>query len=103
MNSLASHGSICASTKDPHSLSLRQKMEGYLEDLHSKVGLKRMVTLKMIRLGYFHFTINPNSKLNKIRKGMRCSIIYNTYVHLEAVMILGYVKVHTIEVITIQI
>jgi hypothetical protein len=50
-------------------------MGGYLEDLHPKVGLTRMVTLKMIRLGYFLLIINPNSKLNKIRKVMRYTII----------------------------
>jgi hypothetical protein len=59
---------ICVSTKDPHSLSFRQKMAGYSEDILPRIGLKRrefMVnTLPMIRLGYFLFTINHNSKLN---------------------------------------
>jgi hypothetical protein len=50
-------------------------MEGYLEDLYPKVGLTRMVKLKMIRLGYFLLTINPNSKLNKRRNRLHYKII----------------------------
>jgi hypothetical protein len=59
---------ICVSTKDPHSLSFRQNVAGYSEDLLRKIGLRKrgfiLNTLKMIRLGYFLFTINHNSKLN---------------------------------------
>ena len=51
-------------------------MEEYSVDILPKIGLRSegiMVTLEnqMKRLGYFLFTINPNSKLNKIGKGMR--------------------------------
>ena len=79
-NSLASHGMMCVSIKDPHSLSSRQRMEEYLEAIHPKVGLKRreiivVTTLRMIKPGYFLLTINPNSKLNKIGKGRRYTII----------------------------
>jgi hypothetical protein len=59
---------ICASTKDPHSLSFKQRVAGYSEDTLPKIGLRRrgnMVIgeIEMIRLGYFLFTINHNSKL----------------------------------------
>ncbi len=83
-------------------------MAGYSEAILPKIGLRRRGVIvimenQMKRLGYFLFTINPNSKLNKIRKSRRYTIITNTYVHLEEGMIFGYVKVHTIEVITGQI
>jgi hypothetical protein len=57
---------ICVSIKDLHSLSFRQKVAGYSEATHHKIGLTNMmVTKKMIKLGFFLFTINHNSKLNK--------------------------------------
>ena len=82
-------------------------MGGYSEAILLKIGLRRTGIIvigenRMKKLGYFLFTINPNSKLNKIGKEMRYTIVTNSYVCLE-VMILGYMKVHTIEVITIQI
>ena len=77
-----------------------------MEVILRKIGLilkEVIIILKMIRLGYFLFTINPNSELNKIRNRMRYSIIAITCVYLPVVMIYLYVKMHTIEVITIQI
>ena len=60
---------ICVSIKDPHSLSFRQKVEEYLEAILAKIGHRKreiiVSTLLMIKLGYFLFTINHNSKLNK--------------------------------------
>ena len=46
-------------------------MAGYLEAILLKIGLRRRGVIvigesQMKRLGYFLFTINPNSKLNKI-------------------------------------
>jgi hypothetical protein len=72
---------ICVSTKDPHSLSFRQKVAGFLEDILHKIGLRRrgnMVIgeIEMIRLGYFLFTINHNSKLNY--QNMRYATITHT-------------------------
>jgi hypothetical protein len=68
--------SICVLIKDPHSQSFSQTMEGYLEAIVHKIltitrdsGIE--TGLKMIRLGYFLFTINPNSKFNKIKNNMR--------------------------------
>ncbi len=50
-------------------------MEEYSVVILPRIGLRRrgiiVIILKMIRLGYFHLTINPNSKLNKIRNNMR--------------------------------
>ena len=40
-------------------------MVGYSEATLQKIGLELVVTLKMIKLGYFLFTINNNSKLNE--------------------------------------
>ena len=69
MNSSEDHGSICVSIKDPHSQSFSQRMEGYSEVILPKIGTKMgqnfLTGLKMIRLGYFLFTINPNSKFNQ--------------------------------------
>ena len=69
MNSSEDHGSICVSIKDPHSQSFSQIMEGYLEAILHKIGTimgqNFLTGLKMIRLGYFLFTINPNSKYNQ--------------------------------------
>jgi hypothetical protein len=53
---------------------------GYSEAILLKIGLRRKETIaigenQMKRHGYFLFTINPNSKLNKIRKGKRYAII----------------------------
>jgi nucleoid-associated protein YejK len=64
---------ICVSTKDPHSLSFRQKVAGFLEDSLQKTGLRErgimlIVEIQMIKLGYFLFTINHNSKLNEQNK-----------------------------------
>ena len=72
-NSLVNHGIMCVSTKDPHSLSFRQITGGYLEAILPKIGLRKMVItmviiLQMIKLGYFLFTINHNSKLDKQTK-----------------------------------
>ena len=75
-NSLASHGSICVLSKDLLSQSLRQRVEEYSEDSLHKIGQIIIILMeKMIRPGYFHLTINPNSKLNKIGKGRRYTII----------------------------
>ncbi len=57
-------------------------MGGYLEAIHLKIGLRRRGVIvigesQMKRLGYFLFTINPNSKLDKIRKSRRYTIIAN--------------------------
>jgi hypothetical protein len=61
---------ICVSTKDPHSLSFRQKVAEYSEAILPKIGLRKrelMVIgeIQMIKRGYFLFTINHKSKLNK--------------------------------------
>jgi hypothetical protein len=53
---------------------------GYSEAILPKIGLSRRGIIahgenQMKRLGYFLFTINPNSKLNKMRKGGRYTII----------------------------
>jgi hypothetical protein len=61
---------ICVSTKDPHLLSFRQKVEEYSEAILPKIGLRKRGLMvigenQMIKLGYFLFTINHNSKLNK--------------------------------------
>jgi hypothetical protein len=53
---------------------------GYSEAILLKIGLRRKGLIvigenQMKRLGYFLFTINPNSKLNKIGKVMRYKII----------------------------
>ena len=58
-------------------------MAGYSEALLLKIGLRRKGLIVigenwMKKLGYFLFTINPNSKLNKEAKGMRYAIITNT-------------------------
>jgi hypothetical protein len=55
-------------------------MEGYLEAiLHKILTIIRCSGiepgLKMIRLGYFLFTINPYSKLNKIKNNMRYAAV----------------------------
>jgi hypothetical protein len=55
-------------------------MEEYSVDILPKIGLRSkgiMVTLEnqMKRLGYFLFTIYPNSKLKKIGNNMRYAII----------------------------
>jgi hypothetical protein len=54
----------------------------YSEAILLKIGLRRMGIIvigenQMKRLGYFLFTINPNSKLNKMRKGRRYIIVSN--------------------------
>jgi hypothetical protein len=56
---------------------------GYLEAILQRIGLRRRGIMvigenQMTRPGYFLFTINPNSKLNKIGKGVRYTIITNT-------------------------
>jgi hypothetical protein len=61
---------ICVSTKDPHSLSFRQKVEEYSEAILPRTGLRKrgiivIGEIEMRKLGYFLFTINHNSKLNK--------------------------------------
>jgi hypothetical protein len=58
-------------------------MVGYLEAILPKIGLKRrgiivIGEIQMTRPLYFLFTINPNSKLNKIGKNMRYAIISNS-------------------------
>jgi hypothetical protein len=55
-------------------------MAGYSEAILLKIGLRRTGIInfgenRMRRLGYFLFIINPNSKLNKITKGRRYTII----------------------------
>jgi hypothetical protein len=56
---------------------------GYSEAILPKIGLRRRGIIvaigenQMKRRGYFLFTINPNSKLNKNRKGRRYAIITN--------------------------
>jgi hypothetical protein len=76
---------ICVSIKDPHSLSFRQKVEEYSEVILHKIGLRRrgimVITLQMIKLGYFLFTINHNSKLKMHDMGY--TTITNACVHLE--------------------
>ena len=67
-------------------------MGGYLEALLLKIGLRRKGLIVigenwMKKLGYFLFTINPNSKLDKKRNNMRYSIISKAYVYLEVVLI----------------
>jgi hypothetical protein len=67
---------ISVSTKDPHSLSYRQKMEGYSEVILHKIGPRErevivIMEMQMIRLGYFLFTIKLNSKLNSNKNNMR--------------------------------
>jgi hypothetical protein len=80
-------------------------MGGYSEGILRKIGKNRRkfisFILKMNWLGYFLFTINPNSKLYKITNNMRYTIIANTYVYLELAMIYLYVKVYTFKVIQI--
>ena len=83
-------------------------MEGYSEAILPKIGLRwRGIIVigdnQMTRPGYFLFTINPNSKLNKIGNNMRYTINTTSYVILEVMMIFGYLQVHTIEVIMVQI
>ena len=72
-----------------------------------KIGPRKrgimVISRKMIRLGYFHFTINRNSKLNKIRNNMRYIIFTNFYADLEEDVIFGYERAHTIEVIMVNI
>ena len=66
---------ISALTKVPHSLSYRQKMEGYSEAILHKIGPKKrevmLIMIQMIRLGCFHFTIKLNSKFNSKKNKMR--------------------------------
>ena len=67
-------------------------MGGYSEAILLKIGRRRngLIVIgenQMKRLGYFLFTINPNSKLDKIRNNMRYSIISKAYVYLEVVLI----------------
>jgi hypothetical protein len=77
------------STKDPHLLSFRQIMEGYLVPILHKVGQRRkeimISTLKMIKPGYFLLTIPHNSK--SLNHNMRYTIITTAYVGLEMDMI----------------
>ncbi len=89
IHSLGIHGMIYVLTKEPHSLSLRQRTGVYLEDSHILVGLSRMVNMEilMIKPGYFHLTIKPSSKLNNMPKGRRFGSALGTYVHLEMDMI----------------
>jgi hypothetical protein len=65
---------------------------GYLEAILQRIGLRArgfmvIMEIQMTRPGYFLFTINPNSKLDKIRNNMRYSIISKAYVYLEVVLI----------------
>ena len=68
---------ISALTKAPHSLSYRQKMEGYSEAILHKIGLRKrevivvIMEMQMIRLGYFLFTIKLNSKFYSKNHNMR--------------------------------
>ncbi len=80
-----------------------------MEDSLLKIGLKEIkknmiFTQKMKKLGFFLLIIKANSKLNKIRKSMRSITIIIAYVYLvRMVMIYGYISIHIIAVIIIQI
>ena len=91
---------ITVSTKDPHSLSFRLTMEGYLVAILHKAGQRRteiMISLlKTIRLGYFLLTIPHNSKSHNHKR--RYTIITGTYVFLEVDMIYRYYQMHIIKV-----
>ncbi len=67
-------------------------MEEYLEAILRKIGLKRKGVIvimenQMKKLGCFHLTINISSKLYRIGNNMQFTIITNTYVDLEVVVI----------------
>ena len=75
INSLKSHGMNCVSTKGQPLQSFNQRIEGFSAVILLKIGKRRrnrlFATVKMIKLGFFHLTINANSKLNnntKIRR-----------------------------------
>jgi hypothetical protein len=78
-------------TKDLLSLLFRQRTEEYSEAILPQIGLRKrriiVILLKIKRLGYFLWTINPNSKLNKKRNSMRYTMKTNCYVDLEVVLI----------------
>ena len=73
-NSRGNHGMSSVSTKGPHSLWYKQKMEGYSEATLHKTGVKSrevmFITLKMRRRGYFLLIIKVNSKYSKKKKVM---------------------------------
>ena len=64
-------------------------MGGYSEAILPNIGLGVMLITEnqMKKLGYFHLTINPNTKLNEIKKIMRYIIVKITCVHLEVELI----------------
>ena len=73
---------ISVLTKDPLSLSYRQKMEGYLEVILHKIGPRErevivIMEMQMIRLGYFLFTIKLNSKFYSKKNNMRYATVTN--------------------------
>ena len=67
-------------------------MEGYSEAILHKIGpMVRDSGLKMIKLGFFLFTINPNLKFNNNKNKMRYAAPSMPYVHLDKDAISRYV------------
>ena len=90
IDSPRNHGINIVSIKDPHLLSLRRKMGGYLEDILHKVGLRSMemiiiTSLMTIRPGCFLLTILHNLKSQNQKR--QYSIVAIIYLLLEVALI----------------